>query len=137
MSIAETPAFPAPAVASFLLVLNEVQQAVHVGDQLSVVAKDFACVIQPDLGTVEQAVRFGEAVGVVGAEVVSFQGHDVDAAGPCRVALDEHVGRDVVTHCAHAADKGVAADRGVVVGGHAAGKRGVVLAWFPKAFTPG
>ena len=47
--------------------------------------------------------------------------------GRAGIALDEHVGRHVVPHGAHAGHETVAADGGEMVHGHGAGKRGMVV----------
>ena len=70
---------------------------------------------------------FGQAVDDVGRKIVALQRHDVDAARPGRMAFDEHERRHVVQHAAAAADKAVAADRGIVMHGHGARERGMVV----------
>ena len=66
-------AFARAAVFAFLLRLNEAQQFVDRGHQFFVGPQNFARMIEPDFGTVEQPVRLGKAVNGFGGEVVSLE----------------------------------------------------------------
>ncbi len=100
---------------------------IDLGHELVVAAEDFAGMIQSDLGSIQQAMRFGQALDGFGRELIALQRDHVDAARPGRMSLDQHERRHVVQHSAQAADEAVAADRGVMVHGHGAGERGMIV----------
>ena len=66
---------------AFLLRLNEAQQMVDRRDQLVITAKDFAGVIEPNFGPINQPVGFRQTVDHFGRKIVSLQSDNVDAAG--------------------------------------------------------
>ena len=127
LPLRRSPPLPSPAVHSFVLALDEAQEVVHLRHKLAVVAEDFPGVVQADLRAVEQPMGLGQRLDDVRRKVVPFQPHHVDAAGLGRIALDEHVRRNVVPHGAQPGHKGVAADGGKVVYADGAGKPGMVV----------
>jgi hypothetical protein len=103
--------FAGAAVSAFLLLLNEVQQMVDGRDQFVVAAKDFASMIQPHFGTIDQAMSFVQRLDGLERENGGVSRRRRSRSGAGRVAFDQHVRRHVVQNAAHAADETVAADR--------------------------
>ena len=105
----------------------KLKQGVDVRHELIVGAEDFAGMVEPDLRAIDQPMRLGQAMDRFGREVVALQGHDVDAPRPRRLPFAQHVRRHVVQHAADAGGERIAADRRVMMHGHAAGERGMIV----------
>ena len=100
---------------------------VDLGAEHAIAAEDFAGMFKADLGAVEQAMGFGQAVDGLGREIVSFQSDDVDASGSGRIAFGQHIRRHVVANRAESGDKGIAADGSEVMHGDAAAEGDMVV----------
>ena len=112
---------------SFLLILNEAQQGVDVRHQLIVRPQNLAGMVQADFRPIEQPMGFGQAVNRLGGKLISLERHDVDAPRPGRIAVAEHIRRNIVQHAAETGRERIAAERRVVMNGHAAGERRMIV----------
>ena len=114
-------------MTTFLLSLDKLQQMLHLSDQVIVAAEDLAGRFETDFGSIQEAVRLGQAVNDVGCEVVALQSDDIDAPRSCRRSFDEHEGRYIVKDTTEAADKAEATHRREVMHRHASGNGRMVV----------
>ena len=78
-------------MAPFLLCLNETEQMIDGWYQVAVSPQDLACMVQANLGSVKDAMCFGQRPNVLGGKIVSFEGDHVDAARAGGNTIDQHV----------------------------------------------
>ena len=86
----------------------------NIRKHLSLAFHDLPRVFKADSGAIQQSVSFIECVDDFFLEIVSFEGHDVDAARSSRIAVGQHVGCDILQDPAGSTDEGVASNGSVM-----------------------
>ncbi len=84
-------------------------------------------IFESDFGSVQKSIGFGESLDLGLFELVSLQGHDVDASRSRRMTFNEDVWGDIAANGAESADKGVAADGCVVMDSNASREDCVIV----------
>ncbi len=97
------------------------------GKELPIASKNLTSVVETDLGPVEQTMRFRKSTNIRSRKVISFQRNDIDTSRPSGLAVEQHVGWDVMNDATHSRHERVRADRCEMVDGTCTGDRRMVI----------